>query len=279
MSTLPQFISQEDWDSHRQRIKLETGITISFVEMGNPDGPVLFLQHGMCDNSRAWSLAAPYFAKEGYHIYLLDLRGMGYSEEPDGFYTPIVYANDIHAFVKSKGIDKFYYVGHSLGSFIGQALMAMYPESLKKVVLVATGVLNEKSQGTLMYQMSIGLKENQHPSDKFIDLWYGGLEHIDQDFVSRMKKEAQQLPAKAWVNISGGMVATNFSTLYPYISRKVPLLMLFGLEDNMLGKDMREGIKEIFNNAEYIDYEGIGHNIQYEIPEKLANDVIKFLKK
>ena len=36
-------ISQEDWDAHRQYIELDTGITMSYVEMGDPDGPDLIL--------------------------------------------------------------------------------------------------------------------------------------------------------------------------------------------------------------------------------------------
>ena len=53
-------ISQEDWDANRQYIELDTGITMSYVEMGDPDGPDLILQHGMTDNSRGWSLMAPH---------------------------------------------------------------------------------------------------------------------------------------------------------------------------------------------------------------------------
>ena len=34
-------ISQEDWDANRQYIELDTGITMSYVEMGDPDGPDL----------------------------------------------------------------------------------------------------------------------------------------------------------------------------------------------------------------------------------------------
>ena len=44
-------ISQEDWDDHRQYVELSTGITMSYVEMGDPDGDPLILQHGMTDNS------------------------------------------------------------------------------------------------------------------------------------------------------------------------------------------------------------------------------------
>lgn len=279
MNSLPQFISQEDWDSNRQYIKLDTGITIDYVEMGNPDGPVLILQHGMTDNNRVWSLSAPYYAEAGYHVFMLDLRGMGYSDEPNGFYTPMTYAQDIYSFLKQKGINEIYYVGHSLGSFVGQAFLAMYPHMLKKIVLVASGPLGGRSQTTKIYEMAKALKEDEHPSDSFIDLWYGGQDDVDQDFLSRVKKESQQLKANSWINIAGGMAVTDFSKIYPLIDKSVPMLMLFGSKDYMLDDDMQKKIKEIFSHAETITYDGIGHNIQYCIPKKSAEDIINFLKK
>ncbi len=120
-------ISQEDWDDHRQYVELSTGITMSYVEMGDPDGDPLILQHGMTDNSRSWSLVAPYFAQAGYHVYMLDLRGHGYSDKPDtGMYTIIDFSNDIAAFMDAKGIEKTDLVGHSLGSMTMQAFSIGY---------------------------------------------------------------------------------------------------------------------------------------------------------
>ena len=75
-------IAQADWDSYRQKIDLSTGITMAYVEMGVEDGEPLMLIHGMTDNSRSWSLIAPYFAEAGYHIYMIDLRGHGETDQP-----------------------------------------------------------------------------------------------------------------------------------------------------------------------------------------------------
>ncbi len=89
-------IAQADWNDNRQYIELSTGITMAYVEMGNPDGDPLILIHGSTDNSRSWSMTAPYFAEAGYHVYMPDLRGHGYSDKPDtGMYTSGDYAADI----------------------------------------------------------------------------------------------------------------------------------------------------------------------------------------
>jgi len=128
---LPQAISQDDWAASKKFVELSTGIKMAYIEMGDPNGEVVILQHGMTDNSRSWSLAAPYFTAAGYHVYLPDLRGMGKSDAPDGYYTTVTYATDMKAFFDAMGIDRAILVGHSLGSFTVQTFALMFPERCK----------------------------------------------------------------------------------------------------------------------------------------------------
>ena len=164
-------ISQEDWDANRQYIELDTGITMAYVEMGDPDGAPVLLIHGSTDNSRSWSMAAPYFAKAGYHVYMPDLRGHGYTDKPEtGMYTVGDYAGDIAAFMEAKGIEKADIVGHSMGSAAAQAFLLTFPEKCGHVVLVSSSPVRARGVGT--YEMAIPLGEDEHPSDEFMDSWY-----------------------------------------------------------------------------------------------------------
>ena len=122
----------------------------------------------MTDNSRAWSLAAPYFARAGYHVYLPDLRGMGLSDQPDGLYMVITYGTDMKAFMDAVGIDKAIVVGHSLGSFAAQSFCLMFPERCSKLVLVSSIPVRGLQNATLnaAYHAYIEpLAEDEHPSD------------------------------------------------------------------------------------------------------------------
>ena len=164
-------ISQEDWDANRQYIELDTGITMSYVEMGDPDGPDLILQHGMTDNSRSWSLVASYFTEAGYHVYMPDLRGHGYTDKPDtGMYTINDYATDLAAFMDAKGIESADLVGHSLGSMTMQAFMFAYPERCEHVVLVSSNYcVADGAEGDVsMYDMAVNLGPDEHPDDAFM---------------------------------------------------------------------------------------------------------------
>ena len=269
-------ISQEDWNDNRQYIELSTGITMAYVEMGDPEGDPVLLIHGSTDNSRSWSMAAPYFAKAGYHVYMPDLRGHGYTEKPEtGMYTVGDYAGDIAAFMEAKGIEKADIVGHSMGSAAAQAFLLTFPEKCGHVVLVSSSPVRARGVGT--YEMAITLGEDEHPSDEFMDSWYVNPNPVDEEFLSYEMKESQRLDANAWTCIGAGSAVMDLTILYPYMDTSIPVLILYGSADSFTNPEEQEELKAAFSHADYITYDGIGHNIQWEIPEQCAEDILAFI--
>jgi len=293
---LPNEISQDDWNSYRQYVSLSTGIKMSYVEMGDPNGEVVILQHGMTDNSRSWSLAAPYFAKSGYHVYIPDLRGMGKSDAPDGYYTTITYATDMEAFFDAKNIDKAIVIGHSLGSFTVQTFALMFPERCSKVVLVSSIPVKQYQTQSLklLYDTYIKpLGEYEHPSDDFMDYWYdctfkeNNADEVEFDkCIAGLKAESKALAKNTWKNILLGLAATDLSGFYSEKSKEskfdtsIPVLLLHGNDDTMTTNEYQDELKAFLNiNANsYINYDNVGHNIQFEIPNRCSNDILAWLE-
>ncbi|HBL41358.1 MAG TPA: hypothetical protein DDY98_07270, partial [Ruminococcaceae bacterium] len=238
--------------------------------------------------SRSWSLAAPYFAEAGYHVYLPDLRGMGKSDAPDGYYTPITFATDLEAFFDAMNIDKAILVGHSLGSYTVQCFSVMFPERCEKLVLVSSLPMKKYQDSSLVaaYQKYVEpLEENGHPSDAFMDAWYATelqeeeFSGVFDVFLQNMKKEAQALSKQAWKNIFLGNVAIDMTDLYTQIDHSIPVLVLHGDDDTMALTQYQDELLKIFEVDEnsYVSYEGIGHNIQFETPKKCATDILTWL--
>jgi len=287
---LPQKISQDDWTNSKKFVELSTGIKMAYVEMGDPDGEVVILQHGMTDNSRSWSLAAPYFTAAGYHVYLPDLRGMGKSDAPDGYYTTVTYATDMEAFFDALGIEKAVVIGHSLGSFTVQTFALMFPERCEKVVLVSSIPVKQYQTESLMrlYNAYIEpLGEDEHPSDEFMNLWYectfkeDNAEEVEFDkCLSGLKAESKILAKSTWKNIIFGLVATDLGGLYSQFDTTIPVLLLHGDDDVMTKNEYQEELQEFLNidKNSYINYIGVGHNIQFEIPDRCAKDILAWLK-
>jgi len=287
---LPMTISQDDWADSKKFVTLSTGIKMAYVEMGDPNGEVVILQHGMTDNSRSWSLAAPYFTEAGYHVYLPDLRGMGKSDQPDGYYTTITYATDLKAFFDAMGIDKAIVIGHSLGSFTVQTFALMFPERCEKVVLVSSIPVKQYQTASLTYLCDSfvePLGDDEHPSDEFMDYWYDctfkedNAEEVEFDkCIAGLKAESKALAKSTWKNILLGLAATDLGGLYSKFDTSIPVLVLHGDDDTMTKNENQEELCTFLNVDEnsYKNYEGVGHNIQFEIPEQSSKDILRWLE-
>ncbi len=270
-------IAQADWDSYRQKIELPTGITMAYVEMGTEDGDPLVLIHGMTDNSRAWSLIAPYFTEAGYHVYMIDLRGHGETDKPvDTFYTIDDFAEDVAAFMDAKGIEKADIIGHSLGSMTAQAFELLYPEKCDHVIWESTAPVTVTSLGTDFYEYGISLGADGTPDDEFMAGWYENPNPVDEEFLKYEMEESQVLTGDVWECIAGGEAMSNMVPLYPYLDDSIPTLILWGSVDGFFNEDFQNELKGYVPFAKFIAYEGNGHNLQWEIPEQMAKDCIAF---
>ena len=127
---------QADWADAKKMVKLSNGITLAYVEMGNSDGPPMLLIHGYTDNSRSWSLLAPYL--KAHRLLAVDLRGHGKSDAPQCCYAYADLANDAALFLDALGIAKADVIGHSLGSLAAQLLAAQHPEKVDRLVLISS---------------------------------------------------------------------------------------------------------------------------------------------
>ncbi|MBI2767614.1 MAG: alpha/beta hydrolase [Chloroflexi bacterium] len=110
------------------------GVGLFYRELGS--GPAVILHHGYTGSHDSWDTVAPALA-DHYRTVVMDCRGAGDSSHPAGGYTIQQYAADVVAMADYLGIDRFTYVGHSMGGVIGMELGLSYAERLQKLVLVA----------------------------------------------------------------------------------------------------------------------------------------------
>jgi len=115
------------FDPSKKTQQLSTGITMAYVEAGNPDGEVVIMLHGYTDTSRSFipTIEALVAGSAPFHIYALDQRGHGASSMPpaaDCAHVPeqcfglTDFADDVPAFMDARNIAAAHIVGHSMGS-------------------------------------------------------------------------------------------------------------------------------------------------------------------
>lgn len=76
---------------------------------------VLFVT-GLNSTHEAWVRQEPHFSSGDYQCIVMDNRGCGFSESPEGPYTTQQMAGDVLTIADDAKWDTFVLVGHSLGS-------------------------------------------------------------------------------------------------------------------------------------------------------------------
>src|SRR5450755_4405352 len=113
------------------------GLDFAYVEEG--DGPLVILLHGFPDTAHSWNHQIPALAAAGYRAVAPFLRGYSPTGIPrDGFYDRATLATDIAELIRALGGGKpVHLVGQDWGASISYAVLAAFPELVRRAVVMA----------------------------------------------------------------------------------------------------------------------------------------------
>jgi pimeloyl-ACP methyl ester carboxylesterase len=101
--------------------------------------------HGHNAHAHWWDFIAPSFI-EDYTVVALDLSGMGNSDHRDR-YSPEQYADEIVAVADAASLGSdMVVVAHSFGGFMATRAASLFPDRLKGLVLVDSGVRSPEDE-------------------------------------------------------------------------------------------------------------------------------------
>lgn len=111
-------------------------LKLQFWDWGTEGKPTLILVHGGLDHARNWDWVARDLCRD-YHVYALDLRGHGNSQQaPGATYSVAEHLLDLSALLDVIDDYPIYLIGHSLGGVIVMIYSGVFPERVKKVVSI-----------------------------------------------------------------------------------------------------------------------------------------------
>ena len=266
--------TQAEWSDAKKTIKLANGISLAYVEMGDTQGLPTLLIHGYTDNSRSWSLIAPYLKSR--RLLAIDLRGHGKSDAPACCYAYTDLADDASLFLDAIGVAKADVIGHSIGSLAGQLLAAQHPDKVGKLVLVSSTTGVGEGPGSWLWDNVRLLKAPIDPDSQFMMDWYANPNPVDQDFLTRERTESAATPIHVWDGILWGTAINDLTLIAPLV--KSPLLVLWGEKDGLFDLSDQEKLEKAYPNARFEVFAGAGHNMFWEFPKDTATIIDDFLK-
>jgi non-heme chloroperoxidase len=254
---------------------LATGVRLRYAEQGDPAAHPLILLHGYSDSWFSYSGVISSLARN-YHVYALDQRGHGDSDRPATGYTMAALAADVIAFMDVKGIERATVVGHSMGSFVAQQVVAAAPERVARLVLISS---------TTSPRNIVGISDLARAVDSLVDpvtptfareFQVSTIYHpVPDEFLDEAVAVSLKLPARVWRELMAGMLATD--PVAGLGQSRIPTLILWGDRDSGFPRSEQEALLAAMPGAELKVYPETGHALHWERPADFVRDLEAFM--
>ena len=276
-------VDLDAFDAMKKTAQLPDGVTLAYIDTGNPTGPPVVLIHGYTDNARDWVPLLPYLSKR-FRLILVDIRGHGKSSKPECCYTRLDFAYDIKLLLDALSIRRADVIGHSLGSIIAQTFAEYWPERTDRIVLVSsTGGRPPGSTAPPQFDFAAEIRKLKDPIDPdspFMIAWWDSPTPVNPDFIRRQRQDSAAIPLNVWLAVLDQALpgATTYTDLQSTLPRlKAPTLLIWGSKDPLMEEPVRKTLRDALPGAQVKIFEGLGHNPFWEDPAGVARVINAFL--
>lgn len=255
------------------------GARIRYVDKG--EGPPVVLVHGFASAIEAWSGVVPELAKS-HRVIALDLKGFGWSDRPEGDYSPEEEARIVLDLMTLRGVDKAAIVAHSWGSSVALAAALAHPERVTRLGLYDAWVYNEQLPTFFHWSQADGLGEtlfagfySERPDER-MSLAFYDKRYVTEALVESVE-DALDRPGTTAAALAGvrGMHYADMQAKYRTI--KIPTLLLWGREDQVTPLAFGERLSRELPQSKLIVYPLCGHFPMIEALAASNADIAAFL--
>jgi non-heme chloroperoxidase len=257
-------------------LRLPTGVTLSYVEQGDPSGTPVLLLHGYTDSWHSFEHVLPHLPRS-IRAFAPSQRGHGDSDRPATGYRTRDFAADAAAFVHAVGATPAIVVGHSMGGTHALRFAIDYPEITKAIVIVSSwatyrdsAVINEfweSSISRLTDPIDPGFAREFQESTT--------ARPIEPEFLETAVRESLKVPARVWRAAFEGFLASDFTADLHRI--RVPALVFWGDRDSLCSRADEDALVAALAGSRLVVYEGVGHALHWEAPERFSTDLVAFI--
>ncbi|MCX4821202.1 alpha/beta hydrolase [Streptomyces sp. NBC_01142] len=254
---------------------LREGLTLPYAEAGYPGGtPVVFV-HSFADS---WWSFEPLLRRlpPSLHGYAPSQRGHGDADRPPDGYRPEDFASDLVAFLDAVGIGRTVLVGSSSGGVPARIVAGSHPDRISGLVLL--GVPATLADKPAVAGMGEAVQRLSDPIDReFVEDFMGAMvsRPVARGLIETMIDENLKVPARVWKETVRGLLEADLTSTLAGIL--VPTLVIWGDQDDYLPRSDQEVILDAIHGARLLTYEGVGHVVHWEQPDRVITDLVEFV--
>lgn len=255
-------------------VVLSDGLLLPYAERGDPAGRPVLLLHGYADSWRSFQSVLPHFPASIRAIAPTQ-RGHGEAGRPASGYRLQDFADDLAGFMDARGIGSAVIVGHSMGSAIAQRFALDHPDRVDGLVLAGSFAAVHGNPGVAELWNAVARLED--PVDAgFVRAFQEATlaRPAAPGLLDMVVSESLRVPARVWRSALEGLMQADHSAELRRIDK--PTLVVWGDRDEFFPRPDQDALLEAIPHAQLLVYEGAGHGLHWEEPERFARNVAAF---
>jgi pimeloyl-ACP methyl ester carboxylesterase len=216
-----------------------------------------------------------------YKIVVFDNRGMGYSTAPAGNFSIEEMADDVAGLLDALEIEEAHVLGWSMGSLVAQEVALRHPEKVNKLVLYASNC-----GGAEAFQPAPQVLEeltNTSGTPEEVGMRLFGL-LFPPEFLRENPEFYREFPTPMEPSHPENMgrqaeaVGSWNGSCDRLYQIECPALLVAGTEDVITPPDNSLIMAERIPGSWLVRFDGGGHGLMYQYPERLASLISAFLE-
>ena len=213
------------------------GARVHYVDEGQGD-PVVMI-HGFASSLGVWDGVRQALVASHHRVIALDLKGFGYSDRPQGDYSPAAEAELVLGLLDARGVtDPVAVVAHSWGSSVALALALRHPARVRRLALYDAWVYEDQLPTAFLWARADGIGEmilggfyDERPDDKMALAFYDS-KYVTEALVESVEDQLARPGTKAAA--LAAIRGQRFEAMEAEYRRiAVPTLLLWGREDRV----------------------------------------------
>jgi pimeloyl-ACP methyl ester carboxylesterase len=256
------------------------GVRLRFEDEG--DGPPILLIHGFGASIETWRHLIPALAQH-HRVVAVDLKGFGWSDRPEGDYSPAAQAELIRALLDERGIEETAIAAHSWGASVALALANRAPDRVTHLVLYSAYVFEEQIPTFSRWARAGGIGEalftmfyGERIEDRVASMYYDQ-SLVTEELIERIEDGIDRPGSMAAaLAVVRGQRFAEMEIWYPTI--RVPTLIIWGREDRISQPIYGERLARELPRARLISFPQCGHFPMLELPDATNREVLRFLE-
>ena len=255
------------------------GVRVRYVDVG--EGPPVVLVHGFASSLDTWAAQMPALAKH-HRVIALDLKGFGWTDRPEGAYSPEAQARMVLRLLEQRGIEQADFVGHSWGASVTLAAAIAAPQRVRRVALYDAYVYEDQVPAFFNWSKVDGLGEalfatyyKQRPDERMSLAFYDKA-FVTEELVESVERALDRpgTLAAALATVRG-LGLKNREARYRKITQ--PALVMWGREDVVTPLSFGERLARDLPNARLVVYPHCGHFPMIEAAAQSTTELEAFL--